>query len=68
MNQQMQMILQQLLQNNPNIQNNPQMREYLNILQNNDAVRGQQVAENLCKTYGLTKEQAIEQAKKFFNF
>lgn len=68
MNQQINMILQQLLQRNPNIQNNPQMQEYLNILQSNDAVRGQQVAENLCKSYGVSKEDAMAQAKKFFNF
>ena len=32
-----------------------------------DAAKGQQMAENLCKTYGVTPDQALEQACKFFH-
>jgi hypothetical protein len=56
-----------LLQNNPNIAKNPQAQEMLKVIQNGDSQRGQMIAENLCKTYGITKEDALAQAKKFFH-
>ena len=55
-----------MINKNPAIQNNPQAQEYINIIQNNDAAKGEQIAMNLCNTYGVTKEQAIAQAKKYF--
>ena len=55
-----------MINKNPAIQNNPQAQEYINIIQNNDSTRGEQIATNLCNTYGVTKEQAIAQAKKYF--
>lgn len=62
----MQNIVNAVLRRNPNIQNNPQAQEYLNVISSGDSQKGQQIAENLCKTYGVTKEQAIAQAKEFF--
>nr|DAH20411.1 MAG TPA: Coenzyme PQQ synthesis protein D [Bacteriophage sp.] len=56
-----------LLQNNPNIAKNPQAQEMLKVIQNGDSQRGQMIAENLCKTYGITKEDALAQAKRFFH-
>ena len=55
-----------MINKNPAIQNNPQAQELINVIQNNDATRGEQIATNLCNTYGVTKEQAIAQAKKYF--
>lgn len=55
-----------LLRQNPNIMNNPQAQHMVSIIQNGDSAQGQQVAENLCKTYGISKEDAIQQAKQFF--
>lgn len=55
-----------LIRNNPQIANNPNANEMLNVIQNGDNARGQQIAENLCKTYGMTPEQALSQAKQFF--
>lgn len=55
-----------MINKNPAIQNNPQAQEYINIIQNNDSAKGEQIATNLCNTYGVTKEQAIAQAKKYF--
>lgn len=57
-----------LIKNNPNISNNPNAQEFINVIQSGDAVRGQQLANNLCKTYGITPDQALYQAKQFFNF
>lgn len=52
--------------NNPRVSNNPQAQHMLQIIQNGDSKQGQQIAENICKTYGITPEQAVQQAKKFF--
>lgn len=56
----------QLLANNPNIANNPQAQQLLEVIQSGDDQRGQQVADNICKTYGISREDAIMQAKRFF--
>lgn len=55
-----------LLRQNPNIMNNPQAQHMVSIIQNGDSTQGQLIAENLCKTYGISKEDAIQQAKQFF--
>lgn len=55
-----------LLRQNPNIMNNPQAQHMVSIIQNGDSTQGQQIAENLCKTYGISRENAIQQAKQFF--
>lgn len=55
-----------MLQRNPNVANNPQAQGYLEVIQNNDSEKGQQIAENICKSYGMTKEEALNRAKQFF--
>lgn len=55
-----------MIKNNPNIANNPQAQNYISILESGDAKKGEEVANNLCQTYGVTKEEAISQAKNFF--
>lgn len=57
----------QMLQNNPNIANNPEAQQLLEVIKSGDDQRGQQVADNICKTYGISREDAIMQAKRFFN-
>lgn len=52
---------------NQQIANNPNAQEFVDVIRNNDAQRGQMIAKNLCDTYGITPEQAISQAKQFFN-
>lgn len=56
-----------LLSQNPNIRSNPQMQDMLQVIQSGDSVRGQQIAENLCNTYGISKEDAISNARNFFH-
>nr|DAF70065.1 MAG TPA: protein of unknown function DUF4777 [Caudoviricetes sp.]DAV14963.1 MAG TPA: protein of unknown function (DUF4777) [Caudoviricetes sp.] len=56
-----------MLQNNPQIMNNPQAQGLMQVIQSGDAAKGQQMAENLCKTYGVTPDQALEEARKFFH-
>lgn len=61
-------FLQAQLRNNPNIANNPQAQNYIQILQSGNAQAGQQIAENLLKTYGMTKDQGMNQVRQFFHF
>ena len=56
----------QMIQNNPQVMSNPMAQQYLEIIQNGDSAKGQEVANNILKTYGMTKDQAIGQAMKFF--
>lgn len=56
-----------LLAQNPNIANNPNAQEFIQVIQNGDSVKGAQIAQNLCDTYGISKEDAIKNAKSFFN-
>lgn len=56
----------QMLNNSPQLKNNPQAQEMIRVIQENDSVKGQQIAENLCNTYGMSKEEATNQAKRFF--
>lgn len=56
-----------LIQNNPNVSRNPLAKDYISVIQNGDDTAGQMLANNICATYGLTREQAVEQARKFFH-
>lgn len=60
--------LQSQLKNNPNIANNPQAQSFIRVLQSGNAQMGQQIAENILKAYGMTKEQGMAQARQFFHF
>lgn len=53
--------------NNPNVQKSPFAQEGLGAIFNNDSKKGEELANNILASYGLTKEQGIEQARKFFH-
>lgn len=59
-------LAMQMIQNNPQIANSPQAQQYLKVIQSGDSVAGQQLAQNILQTYGLTKEQGIMQAMRGF--
>lgn len=59
-------LAMKMINNNPQIANNPQAKSMIEVIQSGDAERGQQIAENLCTTYGVSKEDALKQAKSFF--
>lgn len=42
-----------MLKQNPNVARNPQAQAMLQVLQSGDAQKGQQIAQNLCQTYGI---------------
>lgn len=56
-----------MLQRNPQVMNNPQAQGLMEVIQSGDTAKGKQMAENLCKTYGVTPDQALEEARKFFH-
>lgn len=65
MNNPISMLLNMAMQNS-NIANNPRAQEMLQVIQSGDAQKGQQIAMNLCKTYGVSKEQAVGMATEYF--
>lgn len=67
MNQMMQYFLNMAIQKNQQqIANNPMAQEMIRCLQNGDSARGEELANNLCQSYGETKEQAVNHAQGFF--
>ena len=57
----------QMIQKNPNVANNARNKSLIDILQSGDSARGEMAANNLLKTYGVNKEQALNQARQFFH-
>lgn len=55
-----------LMMKNPSIANNPNAKAMLDIINSGDAVRGEQLANNLLETYSVSKDDALKQAKNFF--
>lgn len=55
-----------MLQSNPQIANNPNAQQMVNAICNHDSAAGQQIASNLCNTYGIDRNQAVQEAKRFF--
>ena len=55
-----------MISRNPRVANNPQFKQMIDVIQNGNDERGQQIAENICKTYGVSKEDALIDAKRFF--
>lgn len=56
-----------MIRNNPSITNNPIAQNYINALQSGDAQKGQQIAQNILNSYGMTKEQAMQQVQQIFH-
>lgn len=55
-----------MIAQNPQFKNNPMTQNMIQIIQNGDNQKGQQFAENLCKSYGVSKEEAMNMATSFF--
>lgn len=66
MNLNLQQMAINMLSNSPVIANNPNTQQYLAIIRSGDASKGAQIAENLCRSYGVRKDDAVAMAKKFF--
>ena len=57
-----------MIRNNPQVSNNPQAQEWLQVIQNGDKARGEEIANNILQSMGMTKEQAMQEASKRFGF
>lgn len=55
-----------LIRNNPNIANNPNAKELIDVISSGDAKRGQEIANNILKSYGADKDEALAKARSFF--
>ena len=55
------------LNQNPNLKNNPRAQGLMEIIQSGDAIKGEQMAKNLCQTYGVSVDEGLKQAKTFFH-
>ena len=56
-----------IIGSNPQIAQNPNAQQMIDVIKRGDAQKGQQIAKNLCDTYGIEPEQAIQQARSFFH-
>lgn len=56
-----------MMQSNPNAMNSPMGQQFMQILQSGDQNAGQQLANNICSTYGISKEQAVQQSRNYFH-
>ena len=60
-------LVQNIVRSNPQLQSNPQAQQKLNVIMSGDSARGQQIAQNLCNSMGITPEVAVANAKRFFD-
>ena len=56
-----------LISSNPQFAQNPQAQELINVIRQGDSVKGEQIATNICQTYGITPQQAIAHARQYFH-
>ena len=54
------------ISSDPNLQRNPQARAFMDIMQRGDIAQGEQMARNLCQSFGVSEQEALQQAKSFF--
>ena len=59
-------IAMSLLQRNPKVANSPQGQQFIEILKSGDSAKGEQMAQNICSSYGVKPEDAYNQARQFF--
>lgn len=57
-----------IIAGNPGVSGNPNAQHMIDVIRRGDSVQGEQIARNLCQTYGITPEQAVEQARRMFRF
>lgn len=55
-----------MIRRDPSIMQNPQKRAMIDAIRNNDSRTGQEIAGNLCNTFGVSKEDATNNAYSMF--
>lgn len=53
--------------NNPNVQKSPLAQEGLGAIFNNDNKKGEEIANNILASYGMSREEGVKRAKEFFH-
>lgn len=53
-----------MIQNNPNLPKTPLAQAGINAILNNDAKAGEQLANNILNSMGMTKEEALKIARE----
>lgn len=61
-----QSLISTLMRNNPAVANNPQAQEMLNVIQSGNAEQGRRIAENILQSRGMSRDEALQQAHRFF--
>ena len=57
----------QVIGQNPNIAANPNAKAMIDVIRSGDSQKGQEIARNICSSYGVKPEDAVNQAKSFFH-
>lgn len=60
------MALQMIQRNPQRFANSPMAQQAIQILQSRDAQAGEQFANNLLQTYGISREEALQRAQRQF--
>lgn len=55
-----------MIMSSPQVKNNPMAKEYINVIASGDSTKGEQIANNICSSYGVRREDAVKQARDFF--
>lgn len=58
-------FLQNMMQRNPNVAQNPRNQQWMQVLQSGNQTEIENLASTICKEYGVTKEQALQQVPSF---
>lgn len=45
---------------------NPMASGMLDIVESGDARKGEEMADNLCRSMGISRDEAVSQARRFF--
>lgn len=56
-----------VISQNPQIANNPNAQAMINVIMSGDSQKGRQIAHNICQSYGISEQDALNQAKRYFN-
>lgn len=67
MNNDMLALARRVIQSNQSrIPNTPWAQAAVNAIMNGDAQAGEQLANNLCRSNGVSRQEALQQAGRFF--
>lgn len=56
-----------LLGHMPRVADNPNAQSMVDVIRGGDSKRGEQIARNLCDTYGIEPEDAVRRAQQFLH-